>query len=251
MIKKIFEWFFSPIYKAIVQELSIDFFTNDLIRLGKNNDGGYVVLKSRLPEYDNLISFGIAGDISFERDFQHQNNSSIYCFDPSIDELPEFLPKTKFFKLGIDSSNHKGYINLNEVLSLTGITRHHKIFLKMDIEGYEWKILGDKESFEILSGFDQVVVEFHIKYLLGKSKYLMPLELIKRLVILKKLKKSFLFYNLNANNVCGYTFFKNFIFPEVIEISMINRRFLSQLDNINQPSDPSLPNIQKFINEEF
>jgi hypothetical protein len=248
MIKRIFNYLFSPIYKAIVLELGINYFTDDLVRLGKENDGGYVVLKSSLTNYKNLISFGIAGDISFEKDFQKFNLCKIFCFDPSIEKLPEEIPNTCFFKLGIDSSNYLNYVNLEKVLQLSGIDKNNKIFMKMDIEGYEWNILNDKSSFEILKNFDQIVIELHLKYLLGKSKYWMPFELIKRLLILKKLKKHFNFFNINANNVCGYINFSTFIFPEVIEVSMINKNYTSNMINkINQPSDPTLENIQYFI----
>jgi hypothetical protein len=65
---------------------------------------------------------------------------------------------------------------------------------------------------------------------------------------LKKLKRHFNFFNINANNVCGYINFSKFIFPEVIEVSMINKKNTSKMTNkINQPSDPLLPNIQNFI----
>lgn len=250
MIKRIFNYLFSPIYKAIVLELGINYFTDDLVRLGKENDGGYVVLKSSLTNYKNLISFGIAGDISFEKDFQKINNCNVFCFDPSIDSLPEEIPNTYFFKLGIDSSINQNYVNIEKVMQLSGIDRSCKIFMKMDIEGYEWNILNDKSSFEIIKNFDQIVIELHLKYLLGKSKYLMPLELIKRLLILKKLKKHFNFFNINANNVCGYINFSTFIFPEVIEVSMINKINTSKMTKkINQPSDPLIPNIQDFIIE--
>ena len=41
----------------------------DLIRLGKDNDGGYLVEKESLAEAKSLISFGIAFDWSFEKHF--------------------------------------------------------------------------------------------------------------------------------------------------------------------------------------
>jgi len=248
MLKKIFNLILSPIYRLIVYQLKIDYFTDDLIRLGKRNDGGYVVMKSSLDKYSNLISFGLAGDVSFEKDFQLHSDCNCSCFDPSINELPEIVKSTTFFKLGIDSSNHGEYINLDKVLELSKISNDRKLFLKMDIEGYEWNVLNDQKCFDVLKKFDQVVFELHIKYLLGKSKYLLPIELVRRLFILKKLRKHFYFYNVHANNVCGYINFRTFIFPQVVEISMINRNcHYDKLDNINQPNDPKLGDIQKFI----
>ena len=248
MIKKIFNYIFEPVYKSIVKELTVNYFTDDLIRIGKANDGGYVVIKSSLNTYKQLISFGIAGDISFEKQFQTYNQCMISCFDPSVQGLPEPMENTKFHKLGIDSKNYGSYVDLDTTVTLSDFQFDSKIFMKMDIEGYEWNVLSDSNSFDILKNFDQIVMEIHLKYLLGKSKYFMPIELVRRLFILRKLKKHFHIFNINANNVCGYIQFSDFLFPEVVEISLINKKSVKDnLIGINQASDPSLPNIQKFI----
>jgi len=41
----------------------------DLVRLGKNNDGGYLVCKNSIDVSNCLISFGINDDFYFEEDF--------------------------------------------------------------------------------------------------------------------------------------------------------------------------------------
>jgi len=40
--------------------------TNNLIRLGPNEDGGYVVNKSAIINADMLISFGLGSEFRFE-----------------------------------------------------------------------------------------------------------------------------------------------------------------------------------------
>lgn len=57
--------------------------TNDLIRVGRNNDGGYVVNKSAILN-NHLISLGINTDWSFELDFLKYSNKSIKMYDGSI-----------------------------------------------------------------------------------------------------------------------------------------------------------------------
>ena len=42
----------------------------DLIRLGRNNDGGYLVEKNSIKNSKTLISFGIGNDWSFEAHFK-------------------------------------------------------------------------------------------------------------------------------------------------------------------------------------
>ena len=45
----------------------------NLIRLGKDNDGGYLICKHSLEEASCLISFGIDDDYSFEEDFKEEH----------------------------------------------------------------------------------------------------------------------------------------------------------------------------------
>lgn len=247
MSNKLINYILSPVYKAIVKKLNIDFITDDLIRLGKNNDGGYVVLKSSLNQYESLLSFGIGGDISFEKSFQQESNCFVNCFDPSIDTLPEPLRNSNFFQNGIDSKNHGNYVKLEKALQMSNMKIGSKIFMKMDVEGFEWEVLANTESFDLVKNFDQIVIELHIKYLLDKSKFWLPFVLVQRYFILKRLKKYFYFYNINANNVCGYIHFHSFIFPNVVEISMLNKKnHKGAMLNLNQPSDPNIPDIQKF-----
>ena len=57
----------------------------DLIRLGKNNDGGYLVSEEDIKHTKNLISLGVSFDISFEKDFKKYNKYlKILCYDGSV-----------------------------------------------------------------------------------------------------------------------------------------------------------------------
>ena len=57
----------------------------DLIRLGRNNDGGYLVGKNSVLNTSALISFGIHDDCSFEKDFKNLNPTKVLCFDYTVD----------------------------------------------------------------------------------------------------------------------------------------------------------------------
>ena len=59
----------------------------DLIRVGRDNDGGYLVEKKSLENTQSLISLGISNDWSFEESFLNKKkNISIKCFDDLLDE---------------------------------------------------------------------------------------------------------------------------------------------------------------------
>ena len=138
----------------------------DLIRVGRDNDGGYLVEKKSLENSQSLISLGINDDWSFEEDFLKKNkNISIKCFDDILDKkfllkriiiqfvflfynrnfflLKKFISiyfsflrlkkKIQFYKKRIS------YNDLNKILS----KERNNIFLKIDIEGAEYRILED------------------------------------------------------------------------------------------------------------
>ena len=57
----------------------------DLVRLGNNFDGGYLIPKKVIKKTKTLLSFGLADDWSFERDFKkHNDECQILCFDQTV-----------------------------------------------------------------------------------------------------------------------------------------------------------------------
>lgn len=68
---------------------------HDLLRIGKENDGGYIVSQKDVKETESLISLGISFDWSFEKDFLKLNNEiSIRTYDGSVG-FKYFLKSTK------------------------------------------------------------------------------------------------------------------------------------------------------------
>ena len=151
-----------------------------LIRVGKNHDGGYLCGLNSVTAAKNLISFGIFDDISFEKNFYKLNNKcKIYCYDKYVDnvfwlkilwknlglsifklnllyffkslfryiDFKNFVKKNKFYKKTID------FNSVNKIL------QKNKTFLKIDIEGSEYRILDEiiKHQNKIIA----LVIEFH------------------------------------------------------------------------------------------
>ena len=153
----------------------------ELTRLGKKNDGGYLVGIQTVNESQFLISFGIRDDWSFEIDFLKKNFVKSLCFDSEniLDILKKkfkldlsffyklnilkiiknlitfynfykFKKKTKIIQKTISTGD------LNRIIS--GINSD-KIFLKIDIESSEYSILN-----EIIQNQERIVglvIEFH------------------------------------------------------------------------------------------
>ena len=154
----------------------------DLMRIGRDNDGGYIVEKNSFKNSENLISLGIGDDWSFEEDFLiKHSNVNIKCFDEVLDK--KFLLKRiirqfififynrnfsllkeriliyfSFLKIKkkIQFNKKKIFYNdLNKILS----NQTNNVFLKIDIEGSEYRILDD-----LLLNQNKIiglVIEFH------------------------------------------------------------------------------------------
>ena len=165
----------------------------NLIRLGSNNDGGYLVEKNSLLESKYLISFGLGLDWSFEKDFYKFKCCPIDCYDHTIKY--SYIKKISRKNI-IHLFNYKNLLN-NKLLKQTiknifiykdykkffsddkrhlrsaiGIGRNKKevsdimynlsafpIFLKIDIEGSEYRILDDLLNFQ--NKISGLVIEFH------------------------------------------------------------------------------------------
>ena len=154
-----------------------------LIRVGKDFDGGYLVGKNTILKSNILISFGINDDWSFEKDFKNINlEARVLCYD----DKP--ILKYLFKKLIISTIFLFSHFNLNKVFiliknifcflkdkkELTFIKKKisygdlkeiikdiksDSIFLKIDIEGFEYRILEEILFYQ--KKFTGIIIEFH------------------------------------------------------------------------------------------
>jgi hypothetical protein len=154
----------------------------DLVRLGSDADGGYVVSLGDVRRSDLLLSFGLGDDWSFERGFHALSPVPIHAYDGSvnrklfyraawqalkrrrIDEalghLRNYLDFKRFFVS--DRVHVRKFVGGQPYLSLDDVVRGvaaRKVFVKMDIEGSEYRCLDALvEHQHLLTG---VVIEFH------------------------------------------------------------------------------------------
>jgi len=125
-------------------------------RIGRNNDGGYVICEIPNITYDVLLSGGIKDDTSFEDNFLELNPTiQCYAFDGTIDSSPSKNSRFNFLKKNIAAINSDNLTNLHEYLS-----KYKNIFVKMDIEGSEFDWLNSLNS-EHMNNISQMVIEFH------------------------------------------------------------------------------------------
>ena len=232
---------------------------DELIRIGRIHDGGYVLSNKLIESTDLLISFGINADWSFEKDFKSKREITIHAFDFSVTHsslVLKFFKYIKRFRLkaavrqfkaiqdfkvffdekkkinfhcyGVGNQNNPEFLTFDQVMNMAG----KKIddlkcdtFVKMDIEGSEFDVLTSmKPYFHQISG---MAVEFHD--LESKSAEFDSL--------ISLLKGDFHVMHVHGNN--NNLTIKGTHLPTVIEITFFNKR-LAQENEIS-PSTKNYP----------
>jgi hypothetical protein len=185
------------------------YISKNLLRIGHNTDGGYVINQEIFNKSELLLTFGLGDEFSFEEDFHKKKNIEIIVYDHTVTKtfwiknfikslflfistgkhflrIFKFLKYLKFFQLSnvnhiklrvVEHNNYfvKNSISLVEIMKKINIPEE-KILLKIDIEGDEYRLLEDISKFNFLG----IIIEFHhfdlleekiIKFLENSIKY--------------------------------------------------------------------------------
>ena len=230
----------------------------NILRFGRDNDGGYLVSKKTIIEAKTLISFGILDDCSFENDFLKTNEIKVHCFDHTIIKTywlkrfyndlgaslfnlnwPHFLNTTKrYFKSKKFFKNKKVNLSnrtitsgsIKEICSVTNLD--YPLFFKVDIEGSEYRIL--EELIDLQNSICGLVIEFHDIDL--------HRERIEKFIKNFNLKIT----HIHANNFGPLDSNKN---PTVIEMTFEKNplevdEVVTLPNNLDQPNNPDKPDIK-------
>ena len=157
-------------------------FLFDLLRIGRNNDGGYLVEKNSIKNSKTLISFGIGNDWSFEANFKSIKNVKVFAYDYTVNNyFWSRQPKDLFMLFNNFFKNDNENYFIPKKISRTGIKKYEPFsleipdifnstefnhyggeppfFFKIDIEGSEYRILDDLVKYS--SSIEGIVIEFH------------------------------------------------------------------------------------------
>jgi hypothetical protein len=254
---------------------------NDLIRIGRNYDGGYVIAESLMRRSSVLLSFGINDDWSFEEDFYRKSGIRCFGFDFSIHKkiflqramqqirfffgdilkrrkigfgrwkearrnytlhvkFNSFFRKNSFQSYGIDNSTQGQFMTLDDILKKY-LRGKNDIFLKVDIEGYEFRIIDD--ILKNKDKFHSLAMEIHDIH--DEEKGFRQ--------FIEKIQQHFYVYHLHANNYGDLRKIEGY--PDVIEISCIRKDLIDSpafcenlshlpIVNLDYPNDPASPDFK-------
>ena len=211
----------------------------NLIRIGPNRDGGYIIDKRIIKNINYVITCGLNDDWNFEKHFlKYKKDINILAFDHTVNckfWTKKFLKdifhliifkKTSLWKIKkifnfIDyylffSGNKKhlklkitNKISKNKSTTLDKILKNKRgVLLKIDIEGDEYFVLKDiKKNVNKISC---LIIEFHN----------LNNNIKKILSFIKKVKKLKIIH-VHGNNVANLD---KFSYPVGLEMTLINKK---------------------------
>jgi hypothetical protein len=204
------------------------------IRLGPSGDGGYIVPEELILNSTNLVTFGVGGDINFEKQYAEKYNKNVVCYDqePDLKVFPEFesLKINDLFNINNKIKYYKTHITSNNI---NNINFDKNTILKMDIEGCEWDVL---RSFNFTENISVLIIEFHIN-----NEYFRTGNLFSINDVILKLNKFMKLIHVHGNNNEGYI--NNTKLPNVLECTYINKILENnyEIDYSNYPSSLDYP----------
>ncbi len=184
---------------------------HNLIRLGENNDGGYLIPK--LSNIKSCHTIGVGNTIKFEKDLG--NHIKIFFADKSV-KNPK-LRNAKFEKKFISSFNSKEFLNINNWIQKT---KMNPSILKIDSEGSEYEIIHAIQE-KYLKNIKILVLELHNLHLISNEYFY---SIVYN--ALKKIKIYFDVCHLHPNNNFPLIKFGNLKIPRDLEVTLLNKKFV-------------------------
>lgn len=207
---------------------------DDLVRIGKDNDGGYIISREDIDRCNYLISFGLGEDWSFEEEFCNGRNICT-AYDGTLKD--SIINSDNFIKFFTQNTYHKKDISLHSSEKYQSVEEafknKNKIFLKCDIDGAEYNIL------------DSIIMHSHLLQGLVIEIHALNSNIANVLNFISKIKLNLVHIHIN-NYMYFYTEKMEYI-PDVLELSFTSQEIPSiKIDNnltlplnIDQPNNPN------------
>lgn len=224
-------------YLEILRPLEIQH--DALVRIGGENDGGYVMCRSLLkmggggqnsPYLQNpkAISLGVSDYSPWDLEMA-ELGYEVLEYDGSIAHSPYTHPNITFHKKFVAAHDSDSTITLNTLIKDNRLDSTQANILQIDIENAEWEMLEGIEIESLTENFAQVIFEFHGCNPEEREGFL------QRITQLKTLNQYFCPIHLHFNNHGKIFYSKGLFFSTSIEVSYINRKYLKGLGfNANQ-----------------
>ena len=194
----------------------------ELIRIGCNNDGGYLI-PNILDEIEFCFSAGVGNKSYFE---DHLLNFNIKSF--LADKTVDYVGRHDFTKKNLNCFNDTNNITLESwVNQKIEDKTNNKLLLQMDIEGSEIEVLYEASP-SLLNRFKLIVIEFHHFNNLVDS---LGLKIYSD--IFDKVLKTHYIVHIHSNNESEVLNINNNNIANLQEITFINKKNVKNVKKIN------------------
>lgn len=191
-----------------------------LIRLGSENDGGYII-PVRFMRNTSWITIGLGANVDFENELASLGNQ-VKSFDHTILSRPLRLSRlVTWYKIGWGSpKNSRELASLSDILRIAEIDLQRSWCLKFDIEGNEWDLISQIHNLNKLPSL--ICCEIHgLKF---NPDYSNNRDRIEKLQLL--LKHYECIY-INGNNYSADLKSKYVNIHDIVELTLIKKDLLS------------------------
>lgn len=211
-------------------------------RLGKDNDGGYIMVPE-LMSGSVAYSLGISDDVSWDTEMANRG-FIVYQYDHTIDGISENHKNFRFNKIGICGSgkDNQTMTSLENQFSKNGHLENRDIIVKVDIEGSEWDLFSSI-NIDNLCIISQAVIEFHSLEEIGNDEFF-----VRARCALEKLRDRFFPVHVHGNNYVQSKNIGGRIIPPVLEVTYIRKDLIKTRPctrifptDIDQPNQHGFP----------
>jgi hypothetical protein len=225
------------------------------IRVGSNNDGGYVMLDS-FEGTQAVYGIGIGDNFEWEEDIANRiSDVDVFMYDHTIKSPALRNKQLKFYRVGICGENTRGddLKTFEEILKKDDNFGKENIILKIDVEGAEWDAFGTVSE-DVMEKFSQIVIELHDVNKLDSKHYD---EMIKAL---DKISITHEVIHIHANNHGNYSILGGIPVPQTLEVTYLRKKGnefkkntqIYPMKGLDQPNNSQKAEfVLAFVNNEF
>jgi hypothetical protein len=187
----------------------------ELKRWGGSRDGGYILFPEAALQADILYTYGIGHSTTFESEYCTLTGNKAIAFDHTVRRLPHAHENIVFVKEGVAGEKRDKMDSYMNHYAMYGGDRP---LLKIDIEGWEYEVI-DSIPQDLLQKSPVLLLEVHD----------LDTRLDKFIRLMEKVNQDFVLVHIHPNN-WGKTFdIEGHAFPEVLELSFINKRVSTEI----------------------
>lgn len=212
-------------------------------RIGKPYDGGYVICM--LPGgYDAIISGGVSNDVSFEHEFLNMYPVPCFAYDGTVSSLPVCDPRITFINKNLGMEESADLTNLH-----SRIEPYSNLFMKMDIEGHEFRLLPTFSEAQ-MNKIKQLTVEIHTPgdiqlhptYFTGLS----DITHERMFELFEQINRTHTLVHVHPNNGCSIHTVNDIPLPNVFECTFVRNDYVFEKIPNRQsiPTELDMPNVQ-------